>query len=149
MATPSTAPTEMKPAKSNRMTMYIAVAVIVIIIVGAAVYVFTQTPTFTPDRTIGIKGNQTNGWNVTTITVSLNQKIRIALISGDGSTHNFVIAYADNVASGTPAAGDLKSNDFSSQTTPYNFDFTATKAGTFVFFCMYHYTVMKGTITIS
>ncbi len=149
MTTPSTAPSEMKPAKSNRMTLYIAVAVIVIIIVSAAVYVFTQTPTFTPNVTIALKGNQTTGWNRTTITVSLNQKVRIALISGDGSIHNFVIAYQDNVTSGSPPSGDLKSADFSSQTTPTNFDFTASKAGTYVFFCMYHYTVMKGTIKIS
>ncbi len=149
MTTPSTAPTEMKPAKSNRMTMYIAVAVIVIIIVGAAVYVLTQTPTFTPDVTIAIKGNQTTGWNVTSIHVSLNQKVRLSLISGDGIQHDFVIAYADNVTSGAPSTSDLISQNFMSQTTPYNFDFTASKAGTYVFFCQYHYTVMKGIIKIS
>ncbi len=147
MATPSTAPAEMKP-KGSRMTIYIAVAVIVIIIAGAAVYVYS-TSSFTPDVTIGLKGNATSGWNVTSIHVSLNQKVRIALISGDGVPHNFVIAYADNKTSGSPASGDLKSNDFSSQTTPYNFDFTASTAGTFVFFCVYHYQVMKGTIKIS
>ncbi len=148
MTTPSTAPAEMKPAKGSRMTLYIAVAVIVIIIVGAAVYVFTQS-SFTPDVTIPIKGNASTGWNVTSIHVSLNQKVRIALISSDGIPHNFVIAYADNATSGTPAAGDLKSADFSSKTTPYNFDFTASTAGTFKFFCMYHYTVMQGIIKIS
>lgn len=140
----------MKPAKSNKMTMYIVVAVIVIIIVGAAVYVLTQTPTtFTPDKTIGLKGNQTTGWNVTHISVSLNQKIRIALISGDGVTHDFIIAYADNATTVPPPSGDLKSNDFMSQTTPTNFDFTASTAGVFKFYCQYHNTVMIGTITIA
>lgn len=149
MTTPSTASAEMKPAKSNRMTLYIAVAVIVIIIVGAAVYVFTQTPTFTPDVTIALKGNQTTGWNRTTIAVSLNQKVRIALISGDGVLHDFVIAYANNATTSPPASGDLVSHDFTSQTTPYNFDFTASTAGTFKFYCQYHNTVMIGTIKIS
>ena len=148
MTTPSTTP-EMKPTKSNKMTMYIIVAVIVIIIVGAAVYVLSQQSSFTPDKTIGLKGNQTTGWNVTSIHVTLNQKIRIALISGDGVTHDFIIAYADNATTVPPPSGDKISSDFSSQTTPTNFDFTASTAGTFRFYCQYHNTVMKGTITIS
>ncbi len=148
LTTPSTTP-EMKPAKSNKMTMYIVVAVIVIIIVGAAVYVLSQQSSFTPDKTIALKGNQTTGWNVTTLNVSLNQKIRIALISGDGITHDFVIAYANNATTSPPASGDLVSHDFMSMTTAYNFDFTASTAGTFKFYCQYHNTIMIGTIKIS
>ncbi len=145
----------MKPVKSNKMTMYIVVAVIVIIIVGAAVYVLTQTPAFTPDVTIHLTGNQLNGWNSTSvrvnpqINVTLNQKVRIVLLSGDGATHNFVIAYSGVAPSPTPASGDTVGHDFSSMTTAVNFDFTASTAGTFKYYCQYHYNVMVGTIKIS
>ena len=153
MTTPTTSPSEMKPAKSNRMTMYIIVAVIVIIIVGAAVYVYTQSGPFTPDVVLHLKGNATKGWNDTlvgpTINVKLNQKIQIVLLSEDSNMHNFVIAYSKVAPSATPASGDVASKDFSSPTTPYFYNFTVTTSGTFKYYCQYHFNVMVGTITIT
>jgi hypothetical protein len=155
MTTPSTAPAEMKPAKSNRMTLYIAVAVIVIIIVGAAVYVFSQTPTFTPTRTIYLNGSSTKGWNNTlnTLSFSVNKSdnVRVVLLSTDGSLHDFVIAFSNNAPSSPPSAGDLVSKDFSSTSVPYNFDIPSSQLqlGTFKFYCQYHFnTGMVGSITI-
>ena len=136
--------------------MYIAVAVIVIIIVGAAVYVYTQTPTFTPTRTIRLNGSATAGWNSTlntlSITVNKSDKVRIVLVSTDSNLHNFVIAFSGNAPSGAPPSTDLVSPNFSSSSTPINFDISSSQlqVGTFKFYCQYHYsTGMVGTIIIN
>ncbi len=153
MATPTSAE-PVQPKKSNTM-LYAAVVIVVIIIAGAVSYFafFSGPSTFTPTVTFHLKGNALTGWNDSTpgpqINVTMNDKVRIVLISEDGNLHNFVIAYSGNAPSATPAASDRKSPDFSSTTTSINFDFTPSQTGTFKYYCQYHYTVMVGTIKIT
>lgn len=146
------------PAKKSNTMMYAAIAIIIIIVAGVAAYFAFFSggqPTFTPTVTIHLNGNFAKGWNGSTATanptinIKSTDKVRIILLSEDGSTHDFVIAYSGTAPSATPAAGDKSSSDFSSTTTSINYDFTPDKAGTFKYYCKYHYTTMFGTIVVS
>ncbi len=142
------------PAKKSNTMMYAAIAIIIIIVAGVAAYfAFFNQPTFTPNVTIHLNGNSATGWNATNpgpaITVHMTDKVRIVLLSADGGTHDFVIAYSGTAPSAVPASGDAVSSTFSSTSTSINYDFTPSKTGTFKYYCSYHYTVMVGTITIS
>ncbi len=79
------------------------------------------------------------------LAVGLGDTVQLTLVSVDGATHNWFIAY-DNSTS--VSAGEPSSPDFSSSNSIV-WNFTADRVGTFVYRCRYHPTDMTGLITIS
>lgn len=100
-------------------------------------------------RSLSLTGRAVQGWNSTipgpTITANLYDDVRLALISGDGITHNFYVDYNGNAM---PNSGEPKSPNFSSGTAMF-FEFVANTTGTFTYYCNFHQASMHGTFIVN
>lgn len=108
-----------------------------------------------PAPTFVLYGNATQGWGLTatsisnpgpTLTVSQGQTVELALYSQDNVTHEFFVSYSGGA---TPKTGDPQSPKFSSSLVPVFYSFTASQAGNFSYYCLYHPTIMKGTFQVT
>lgn len=100
-------------------------------------------------------GSATQGWGSTPSTIhnpgpNLTAKegvpLEIAFYSTDNATHAFFVSYDGGL---TPTSGEPASADFSSSVVPVFLNFTPSQAGNFSYYCKYHTTAMKGTISIT
>lgn len=99
-------------------------------------------------------GNSLTGWGGTAATTHIpgpnlaatqGQPLEIALYSADNVTHQFFVSY-DGAT--TPSAGDPVSANFSSSDVPVFLNFTPSQSGNYSYYCRYHPSTMKGTISI-
>jgi plastocyanin len=97
-------------------------------------------------------GSASQGWGFTAgtmsspgpaITVTKGDLVNLTLTSQDGFTHRFFVDYNGN---GIIDPGEPASPSFSGT---INYQFTATTAGTFTYYCSFHPGVMRGTFTVT
>ena len=100
---------------------------------------------------INLFGSASSGWGFTqnsmtspgpTMTVNIGDLVNLTLTSVDGFPHKFFVDYNGD---GSPGSGEPASTTF---TGTINYQFNATIAGTFVYFCQFHPGLMRGTFTI-
>jgi plastocyanin len=96
-------------------------------------------------------GSASSGWGFTkggmsspgpTISVLQGDIVNLTLTSADGLTHRFFVDYNGN---GIPDPGEPASAPFASTT---GFQFNASVAGTFRYYCAFHPGVMSGTFAV-
>lgn len=96
-------------------------------------------------------GSASSGWGFTmtsvsspgpTISVLQGDIVNLTLTSADGFTHRFFVDYNGN---GIPDPGEPASAPFAATT---GFQFNASAAGTFRYFCSFHPGVMYGTFAV-
>lgn len=101
---------------------------------------------------IHLLGSASRGWGLAdneitspgpTVILNEGDLVNLTLASADGIRHNFFVDYDED---SNPSAGEPKSPDF--QTTTISYQFTATVAGTFMYYCQYHRGIMWGTIVV-
>ncbi len=112
-------------------------------------FVIVAAPTFV------LYGSATGGWGSSaasistpgpTLAVTQGQTVEVALFSADSLTHQFFVSYDGKT---TPSSGEPQSATFNSSLVPVFYSFTASQAGNFSYFCVYHPNVMKGTFSVS
>jgi plastocyanin len=79
---------------------------------------------------------QGTAWDTTSFDLKAGSSYTLEVTNQDGLEHNFTFAAGD-------ANQDIEANEDAKVT------FTAPAAGTYPFFCKYHPTAMKGTITVT
>jgi plastocyanin len=96
-------------------------------------------------------GSASQGWGFTAgtlsipgpnITVAQGDLVNLTLTSQDGFTHRFFVDYNGN---GVIDTGEPASPSFSGTV---NFQFNATTAGTFTYYCAFHPSIMHGTFAV-
>ncbi len=99
-------------------------------------------------------GDSLQGWGSTptsthmpgpNLTATEGQPMEIAFYSADNVTHQFFISYDGAL---TPSAGEPESANFSSSVVPVFLNFTPNQSGNYSYYCRYHPSTMKGTISI-
>jgi len=99
-------------------------------------------------RSIVLVGNYLYGWNSSnpSITVYRGDSISLALSSGDGNTHQFVVD-VDKDGKGIPTCPPDKCSPLFPPSAPYQF--TADFTGSYTYYCTYHPTTMFGLFTVN
>ncbi len=138
--------------------LLLAAGILLLCVPGGTTRAQPGLPFFQTGVTVNLTlyGDASKGWgfntsNITspgpTITVEYGDVLRLSLIAADGAKHDFFIDLNGNRA---PDAGEPKSPDFLSSTTPTVWSYTVNLApGTYKYYCQYHFTTMVGTITIT
>src|SRR5260370_12062347 len=99
-------------------------------------------------RLIVLVGNYLYGWNSSNppITVYQGDAVSLALSSGDGNTHQFVVD-VDRDGKGIPICPPDKCSPLFPPSTTY--PFTADFTGSYTYYCTYHPTTMFGLFTVN
>lgn len=101
---------------------------------------------------ISLFGSASAGWgfasnNMTspgpTIVVNKGDLVNLTLIGVDALPHNFFVDYNKD---GTPSPDEPTSPTF--QTTTINYQFNASTAGDFTYYCQFHPSIMRGSFVV-
>jgi plastocyanin len=132
------------------MARWMVVLLTVAIVAGVIVSVSPKTSGSASP--INLYGSVSSGWGLAassesipgpTVTAVQGEAVTIVLHSTDGISHEF---FVDLNGNGRPDPGEPTSAAFSSQVT---ITFTAATAGTFVYYCAFHPSSMKGTFIVT
>ena len=98
-------------------------------------------------RSIVLVGNYLYGWNSSnpSITVYQGDSVSVALSSGDGQSHRFVVDVDKDGKGFTPICPPDKCSLVFPPSTTYSF--AADFAGTYTYYCTYHPATMFGSFT--
>jgi len=98
-------------------------------------------------RSIVLVGNYLYGWNSSnpSITVYQGDSVSVALSSGDGQSHRFVVDVDKDGKGFTPICPPDKCSSVFPPSTTYSF--TADFAGSYTYYCTYHPATMFGSFT--
>jgi len=108
-------------------------------------------PTFTLYGSVGTP----SGWGNTSTSITnpgpilvVNQgdTVSIDLYAADDVAHTFYVDWNNNGR--FDASTEVQSEVFSSSTVPLRFNFTASQAGTFTYYCGIHGSLMRGTLVV-
>src|SRR6267143_1933534 len=99
-------------------------------------------------RTIVLVGNYLYGWNSSNppITVYRGDSVSLALSSGDGTQHQFVVDVDKDGKIAPTCPPDKCSNMFPPSAT---YSFTADFTGSYTYYCTYHPASMFGSFTVN
>lgn len=125
---------------------------LILILLGLSILTVAVSPAEASVNNLSLFGSASQGWGSTpgsmsspgpAITVTQGDAVNLTLTSQDGLPHEFFVDYNGN---GAVDSGEPVSPAFAGT---INYEFSATKAGTFTYYCAFHPGIMHGTFTVS
>lgn len=121
------------------------------ILLGSSLLTVVILPTRATQYDYSLFGSASNGWGFTAdsmtvpgpaLTVALGDVVNLTLTSQDGATHRFFVDYNGNhlIDAGEPASPPFSGT--------INYQFNATTAGAFTYFCAFHPYAMHGAFVV-
>jgi plastocyanin len=137
---------------SEKLKRLVSCAMLIWLLLCLSILTVGVVPTRASVDGINLFGSFSQGWGFTpgsisspgpTITVAQGDVVNLTLTSQDGISHLFFVDYNGN---GVNDAGEPASSSFSGTV---NYQFTASRAGTFTYHCAFHPLSMFGTFTVN